>query len=86
MTRSLNAGQAVQCETAKTKRCRCRCGGLLHGAGRLTTEGEARDLAADDPHHAKPKRQRVAKIGDLLSEPTLDLVAGWVAEDRETVH
>jgi Ser/Thr protein kinase RdoA (MazF antagonist) len=42
----------MTCETAKTKRCRCRCGGRLHGAGRLSSEAEARQLDEQDPHHA----------------------------------
>jgi hypothetical protein len=53
--KSLSARQAVSCETARTKRCRCRCGGLLHGAGRFTDidgDGQMRaELPADDPHN-----------------------------------
>jgi len=48
--RRLSARQAVTCETAKGRRCRCRCGGLLHGAGRFTDADGARLLPDDDPH------------------------------------
>jgi hypothetical protein len=50
--RALSARQATRCENARTKRCRCRCGGLLHGKGRFTDAGAAMLLAADDPHRA----------------------------------
>jgi hypothetical protein len=49
----LSARQAVSCETATTRRCRCRCGGKLHGAGRFTDPDDAgalRELPAGDPH------------------------------------
>ena len=52
--RPLQARLAATCETAKTTRCRCRCGGTLHGAGRFATEDEARQLDEQDPHHAAP--------------------------------
>ena len=55
---------AMRCEHAATGRCRCRCGGLLHGAAR----GEGSDFFAglpdDDPHRAIKRRvpkKRVAK-------------------------
>lgn len=51
--KSLSARQAVSCETAQTPRCRCRCRGALHGAGRFTDADDAaalRALPADDPH------------------------------------
>jgi hypothetical protein len=49
----LSARQAVACETATTNRCRCRCDGALHGAGRFTDPDDAavlRELPAEDPH------------------------------------
>jgi hypothetical protein len=68
--------QAQRCETAKTPRCRCRCGGLLHGAARgKSAEGDNAEffesLPDDDPHKAmerpKPKpRQRKPKPLPLL--------------------
>jgi len=56
--RALSATAAATCETAKTKRCRCRCGGLLHGSGRFTLPEDALTLADDDPHFAEPPRRR----------------------------
>lgn len=56
-TRSLTAYQAVQCEQALEDRCRCRCGGLYHGAKRpgLRFDPEAYYLLpVEDPHHAEP--------------------------------
>jgi hypothetical protein len=52
--RALNQRQAQRCEDAKTKRCRCRCGGAMHGVER----GDVLDLAADDPHHAEEARTK----------------------------
>ena len=55
MTRALSASQANTCENAKTPpaRCRCRCGGALHGAARAVGD-ELEKLPADDPHAVKP--------------------------------
>jgi hypothetical protein len=80
-TRALTARQATTCETAKTKRCRCRCGGLLHGAGRFATGDEARELADDDAHHAGPTaddklRRALREAAELVNvdqEPLFDL-------------
>ena len=59
----LSMRAAQRCETAKTPRCKCRCGGALHGAARnMIEEGRQGDpkffenLPRDDPHHAKAKR------------------------------
>lgn len=52
--KALSGQQAAQCETAKTTRCRCRCGGLLHGSGRFTDPGQAQDLDPGDPHRPGP--------------------------------
>jgi len=51
---SLRAAQ--RCETAKTARCRCRCGGLLHGASRGMDKEFFTALPDGDPHKAKAKR------------------------------
>jgi len=66
--RKLSESQARRCENACTPRCRCRCGGALHGAGRLTADAPRElfeQLPADDPHKirerkpgAKPARRR----------------------------
>src|SRR5205807_7041007 len=63
--RSISPSQVARCENAKTKRCRCRCQGVFHGAGRIgvgLTPGALRaaslDLPQGDPHrvgNAKPK-------------------------------
>jgi hypothetical protein len=44
--KSLTYQQAAGCEHATTPRCRCRCGGQFHGAGR----GEVAGLPQEDPH------------------------------------
>lgn len=45
--RALSARQAQRCEDAANPRCRCRCGGALHGAHR----GRVESLELSDPHH-----------------------------------
>jgi hypothetical protein len=52
--------QALTCETAAGRRCRCRCGGLLHGRGRVS-EAEIAGLPEEDPHHALPPKPRVSR-------------------------
>jgi hypothetical protein len=59
----LSMRAALRCEMAHNARCRCRCGGLLHGARRQAEfdpwffEG----LPEDDPHHARAPRQPKAQ-------------------------
>ena len=52
--RRLSEKQAQACENALNPRCRCRCGGKLHGAKRGGEELPPRtffeELAPDDPH------------------------------------
>jgi hypothetical protein len=74
--RRLSARQSVSCETAATARCRCRCGGQLHGAGRFATAGEAYDLSRDDPHAAARDR---ATAGPWEGEPLPGLTPEEVA-------
>jgi hypothetical protein len=69
--RELSKSQANACEHATNKRCRCRCGGAFHGAGRVTVD-ELSLLAPDDPH-------RPAAVRDPV-QPTLP--AGPTLEDR----
>ena len=64
--RALTARQAITCETAKGKRCRCRCQGLLHGKGRFSTADEARALPEDDPHRARQLPE--PQVADLLDD------------------
>jgi hypothetical protein len=66
--RSLSARQAMTCEQAVTARCRCRCGGALHGAKRAYDLVELAMLAADDPHHVAPLSFRQAAL-DEQDEP-----------------
>jgi hypothetical protein len=90
MTRALTARQAGACEMATEKRCRCRCGGVLHGAGRVTAD-ELEKLPEDDPHYvkAKPADDRLAAaggsewlaIGQLIPLP---IPGGWrISPDTE---
>ena len=59
--RSLTQRQAVLCETARTPRCRCRCGGALHGAYRSEPAGlqdileYVVGLPEEDPHYVANK-------------------------------
>lgn len=61
--RALSYRQASRCETAKNKRCRCRCGGALHGASRLAPSREAFEaLPQDDPHHVPTEPERRQRL------------------------
>lgn len=53
--RPLSLKQALHCETATTPstRCRCRCGGALHGANRQAHYM----LAEGDPHNYRTDEQ-----------------------------
>ena len=65
--RPLNYTQADACEYARYPRCKCRCGGALHGARRGI---EFDKLPTDDPHHTE-------------SEPTDPRAAALVAKMKE---
>jgi len=52
----LSARQATNCENAKSKRCRCRCGGVLHGKERFGSLEEAALLPEADQHHTLPPK------------------------------
>jgi len=57
--RRMTMRQALTCETATGPRCRCRCGGLLHGK---TRQVDLEALPEEDPHHALwPKRRESAE-------------------------
>ncbi len=60
--KQLSLRAAQRCETAKTARCRCRCGGLLHGTARGQDAEFFKGLPKDDPHHAQPKRERKKRV------------------------
>jgi hypothetical protein len=57
--RRLSERQARNCEEARLPRCRCRCGGALHGAKR-GGDNPPREwyesLPPDDPHKIGPVR------------------------------
>lgn len=63
--RRLSQKQAQACENALTPRCRCRCGGQLHGAKRGGEEVPPREwfeeLAPDDPHRITTEEERDAR-------------------------
>lgn len=73
--RALSLRQAARCETATHPRCTCRCGGKLHGAGRMATgapRAEWERLPQDDPHYVSP-RDGARGEGD-------EMKAGWHGE------
>ncbi len=59
--RGLSLRQASNCEEAREHVCRCRCGGLLHGARRGTGEAFFNSLPEDDPHYIASKQARADK-------------------------
>lgn len=61
--KSLTYRQASACENATTRRCRCRCAGAYHGAGR----GEVVALAAGDPHAIDRIPYEIVDTGVQLS-------------------
>ena len=55
--RAITDRQARTCESSTDRRCRCRCGGVAHGAGRLRADQPIdHQLPADDPHRLNPGR------------------------------
>ena len=56
--KALSLSQVMRCESAKHGRCRCRCGGELHGARRGMDESFFLTLPADDPHRATVRREK----------------------------
>lgn len=82
--RAITLRQAITCESAINHRCRCRCGGALHGAGRFEVAASFHDLDADDPHHVAVDRRRgrqLSLIDDLPPGVRLD-----VARLRPAMH
>jgi len=59
--KQLSERQANSCEAATHKRCRCRCGGALHG--RNAGQGRAffESLPKDDPHHLETDDERIER-------------------------
>ena len=56
--RRLSMSAARRCELARTAKCKCRCGGLLHGKMRAEDPAFFAALPKDDPHHALPVREK----------------------------
>jgi hypothetical protein len=63
--KALSKRQAARCENAKTKTCRCRCGGALHGSMRNLIEEDREanpaffeELPEDDPHHVRSQEEK----------------------------
>ncbi len=71
--RMLSLTQALTCENATKPRCRCRCGGTLHGGrrfGEAPPLAEFTALANEDPHHAEPPAPRRTRRQGVLFEET----------------
>jgi hypothetical protein len=60
--KQLSLRAAQRCETAKTARCRCRCGGLLHGRARGEDPEFFAALPDGDPHKARKRRERKKRV------------------------
>ena len=56
--RQLSLNQAKRCEFSEHGRCRCRCGGELHGAMRGLDEDFFHTLPETDPHKARERREK----------------------------
>lgn len=61
--RPLNVRQVLVCEAATHRRCRCRCGGLLHGAERSKIPEFYEQLPKRDPHWLKEKSRQLPLPG-----------------------
>lgn len=65
--RALSLRQANSCENAAHPKCRCRCGGLLHGGARASAGDDGADrsffevLPEDDPHHVPEKPVKIKR-------------------------
>lgn len=55
----LTATQITRCEHGNHKRCRCRCAGALHGAGRSQMPEYFEQVKPDDPHWLKPRSRQL---------------------------
>ena len=57
--RALSGRQALTCENATSVRCRCRCGGALHGTARSRLPEYFEQLDEEDPHWVKQKSRQL---------------------------
>jgi hypothetical protein len=67
-------GAARRCESACKPKCKCRCGGLLHGKKRGDDPAFFEALPDDDPHKAMRKRERKKRV--LKKDRPLPLLEG----------
>jgi len=59
--RALTSTQVTRCEQGKHPRCKCRCNGSLHGAGRSALREFFEGVSEDDPHRL-PRRSRQLRL------------------------
>ncbi len=62
--RALSLKAAQYCENAMGPRCRCRCGGKLHGAARLPKDAPREEYASlpeHDPHKVSAMKSRAER-------------------------
>lgn len=80
--RALSRKQAYNCEHALELRCRCRCGGKLHGANRVHWPEALTTLPADDPHHIAPELEHA--LGPMRRVVKKQEWRGWFpASDKK---
>lgn len=68
---NLSLRQAGRCENAKHSRCRCRCGGALHGKSRGADPQFFHALDPSDAHavpYKPPRKGRRRKQRDLFDD------------------
>lgn len=58
MKRALSLREITRCEDAREPVCHCRCGGVLHGAGRGTGREFFESLPETDPHYYPSQQAR----------------------------
>lgn len=75
----LTTTQVTRCEQGKHTRCRCRCGGTLHGTKRSLMRDFFEELSDDDPHKL-PKKSRQLP----LPPPCWSQRMTYVTIDRES--
>jgi hypothetical protein len=64
----LNVTQVTRCEMGRTPRCRCRCGGVLHGAQRARLPEYFENLGESDPHRLEKKSRQLRLPAPVGSE------------------
>src|SRR5262245_14395292 len=69
MNQNIKVNDAVKCENAHGKNCRCQCGGKLHGARR----GSVGNLPVNDPHSPSSQCPHCGGEGNLNAYDTKSL-------------